>query len=138
MTTTSKNDASELRRLPTGTTILVVDDVTDIQAVLRLFLEHRGAKVLTSTGGAEAIEIALTARPDLILMDMLLPDLNGYIATRRLRSAGFDKPIIAMTATAAQGGRELCLRSGCTDYLAKPVDLGQLSRTLDRHLLDKS
>lgn len=135
---TFAQDIAKLDRPPLGQKILLVDDDLSIQEVMKFFLESIGAIVLTASSGADAIEIALREKPGLILMDMSLPDINGYVATRRLRSHGFGNPIIAMTGRTAQGDRELCIRAGCTDYLAKPADLGQLQLKIEQHLKSPS
>jgi CheY-like chemotaxis protein len=107
---------------PADTKVLVIDDVPDIQYVLQLYLQCKGAEVLTSDNATDGIELALNAKPDLILMDMNLPDINGYTATRRLRNAGFNQQIIAITGHSMSGDREKCLLAGCDDYLSKPID----------------
>ncbi len=94
-------------------------------------LKRRGYKVLVALDGAQGIAIARAERPDLILMDMRLPLLDGWEATRQLKSLPetHDIPIIALTAHAIAGDREKALEAGCDDYEAKPVDF---SRLLDK------
>ena len=121
-------------QLPAGTRILVVDDTQDIRFVLAYYLNQKGAEVLTAETASEGIETALREKPNLILMDMQLPDMDGYIATRRLKQSGFAAPIIAMTGNTIVGMRERCIRAGCSDYLSKPVPLGHLMRTIIQYL----
>lgn len=111
------NDIVHLR----GVRILLVDDVPDNIVLVKLLLEKAGAFVDEASNGQEAVEKALAGNYDLILMDLQMPKLNGYEATEYLRHHGYDKPIIALTAHAMKEDRERCLRSGCNDYLAKPV-----------------
>src|SRR5579862_8279442 len=99
-------EAVALSQFPAPTRILVVDDMPDIQEVLKMYLEYRGAEVFVSGDGLDAIETAMARKPDVILMDMQIPGLNGYLATRRLRSCGYSGAIIAMTASDTKDGRE--------------------------------
>jgi two-component system, chemotaxis family, CheB/CheR fusion protein len=106
--------------------ILVADDRRDIRFLATRLLQKSGATTITADNGREALEIVQQrlqeGQPiDMILMDMQMPEMDGYEATRRLRQLGFDRPIIALTANAMQGDRERCVAAGCTDYLSKPL-----------------
>lgn len=113
-------------------TVLVAEDSDDIRHVLSTELRHRGCRVLTAADGREAVEKALDVRPDLILMDLNMPGLDGLAATERLRSHGEldGVTIIAVTAFDTYGIREAALEAGCQDYLLKPLDPGALERAL--------
>ncbi|MFA5424742.1 MAG: response regulator, partial [Phycisphaerae bacterium] len=82
--------------------------------------------------------LALSEEFDLILMDIQMPNMNGYDATRILREKGFDKPIIAVTAHAMKGDREKCIAAGCDDYISKPINRTQLEQTLKTYIGAKS
>lgn len=112
--------------------VLLAEDSEDARHVLSLELRHRGCRVVTAADGQEAVETALTARPDLILMDLHMPRLDGLAATAQLRAHSELEavPIIAVTAFDTYGIREAALEAGCQDYLLKPLDAGALERAL--------
>ena len=119
--------------------ILLAEDGPDNQRLISHFLRKRGADVTLAGNGAVAVKLALAAeregKPfDLVLMDMQMPELDGYQAARQLRDNGFARPIIALTAHAMEGDREKCLAAGCDDFATKPIDRPALFRTLRRHM----
>ncbi|MEM1061677.1 MAG: ATP-binding protein, partial [Planctomycetota bacterium] len=106
--------------------ILLAEDSPDNQALIAGFLRKSGAQVDVCENGEQAVELALLRererRPfDVVLMDMQMPVLDGYDATRRLRAEGFARPVIALTANAMGADRERCLAVGCSDYATKPI-----------------
>ena len=105
----------------TDISLLLVEDAPDNQILLRRFLEADGATVATAINGEEGLKMALAGTYDLVLMDMQMPILDGYEATKKLREMGYTTPIIALTANAMRGEREICLGVGCVEYLSKPV-----------------
>jgi len=115
-----------------GPTVLVAEDSDDACRVLSLELRHKGCHVLTAADGLEAVEVALCARPDLILMDLNMPRLDGLAATERIRAHCHlsDVPIIALTAHDTYGIREAAFEAGCQNYLLKPLRPGELERAL--------
>ena len=113
-----------------GLKILLAEDSPDNQELIRRLLQKRGAAADFAVNGEEAVGKALGADYDLVLMDMQMPKLDGYEATRQLRRAGFNRPIIALTANAMRHDREKCLAAGCTDYLSKPIDALKLYRLI--------
>ena len=115
--------------------ILVVDDRRDIRHIAKHILEEVGACVVEAEDGKQAIDCIQQAESvreefDLIVMDMQMPVMDGYEATRQLRASGFDKPIVALTAHAMRGDRKRCIDAGCSDYLTKPLDRRQFVNLL--------
>ena len=125
---------------PTGTlsmTVLVVDDFADTRAMLRRTLEAQGYRVEEADDGEAAVEAARRSCPDLILMDLNMPRLDGLEAAKRIRAVrGLCEgvPIIAITAFDTYGMREAALDAGCDDYLTKPLDAAELDSVLGRLL----
>jgi CheY-like chemotaxis protein len=115
--------------------ILIVEDVELNRDLLVQLLEDE-YEILTATDGAEGLAMAEREHPDLILMDLSLPVVDGWEATRRLKSNGelSSIPVIALTAHAMQGDEEKARSCGCDDYLAKPIDEARLFEKLDQHL----
>ena len=110
------------------TTILIVEDNELNREMLSRRLERRGYAVLLATDGAEGIAAASASSPDLILMDMSLPVVDGWEATRRLKGDERLKhiPVIALTAHAMANDRDKALQAGCDDYDTKPIELPRL------------
>ena len=100
--------------------VLIADDVPVNRQLARTTLERFGAKTECATNGREAVDRALEGAFDLILMDMQMPIVDGFDATRELRARGVDVPIVALTAQAMEGDDRRCLAAGCTDFLGKP------------------
>jgi CheY-like chemotaxis protein len=116
--------------------ILLVEDNELNRDMLSRRLSRRGYLVVEATDGEAALALAASERPDLILMDMSLPVLDGWEATRRLKATPATRPIpvIALTAHAMVADRERCLEAGCDDFDTKPVEierlLGKIARLL--------
>jgi signal transduction histidine kinase/DNA-binding NarL/FixJ family response regulator/HPt (histidine-containing phosphotransfer) domain-containing protein len=117
--------------------ILVAEDGEDNRELVTAHLRRAGAEVVVACTGRLAVEAAKAQPFDLVLMDMQMPELDGYGATRALRAAGLKVPIIALTANAMAEDRLKCLQAGCTEYLAKPIARGLLLRTLSQFLPSK-
>jgi CheY-like chemotaxis protein len=108
--------------------ILLVDDNAENRRFLSRRLERRGFEVLVATDGAAAVEMARAEKPDLILMDMNMPTLDGWEATRQIKAepASAAIPVVGLTAHALAGDRERAIEAGCAEYHTKPVDFPTL------------
>lgn len=108
--------------------ILLVEDNEMNRDMLSRRLQRRGYELLVAIDGAEGVDLAQREAPDLILMDMSLPVLDGWEATRRLKAMPDTQaiPIIALTAHAMSGDREKAMEAGCDDYDTKPIELDRL------------
>jgi CheY-like chemotaxis protein len=113
--------------------ILLVEDNEMNQDMLTRRLQRRGHEVVVAGDGARGVELAHAERPDLVLMDMSLPVLDGWEASRRIKSSSDTSsiPIIALTAHAMAGDREKALEAGCDDYDTKPIELSRLLEKIE-------
>jgi two-component system cell cycle response regulator DivK len=117
------------------TTLLLVEDNEMNRDMLARRLERKGFDVITAVNGEEAIAASKSEKPDLILMDMEIPIIDGWTATRQIkRSISADTPIIALTAHAMSTDREKALAAGCDDYATKPIDFAQLLIIIEQQL----
>jgi len=114
--------------------ILLVEDNEMNRDMLSRRLARRGYEVVIALDGQQGIDLAGTAQPDLILMDMSLPVVDGWEATRRVKAGATTKhiPVIALTAHAMAGDREQALAAGCDDYDTKPIDLTRLLPKIEK------
>lgn len=115
-----------------NTTILVVEDYEDTSLAMRLALEGQGYHILEAADGEQAVEVAARARPEIILMDLNLPRLDGFDATRRIRAnpALSGVVIVAVTAYPDADHRARALTAGCNAYVTKPIDFDFLKDLL--------
>jgi two-component system, cell cycle response regulator DivK len=112
--------------------ILLVEDNEMNRDMLSRRLERRGYEVLVAIDGAKGVSMTTSERPDLVLMDMSLPVMDGWEATRQLKQNPKTRriPVIALTAHAMSGDREKALEAGCDDYDTKPIDLSRLLKKI--------
>ena len=115
--------------------VLIVDDSLDNQALIKKILELAGATVESANNGREAVNKASHGNYNVVLMDLQMPEMDGYEATRILRNQGYQKPIIALTAHAMKEERQRALQNGFDDHVTKPIDHQALVRTLSEYSL---
>ncbi len=116
--------------------ILVVEDNEDNMLLVRFMLEKNGYEVIEARDGAEGVALAIQEKPDLVIMDIQLPDINGLEATKRIRASEADGniPIIALTSFAMVGDRERALAAGCTGYIEKPINPETFMTEIEKYL----
>jgi two-component system, cell cycle response regulator DivK len=116
--------------------ILCVEDNPQNMRLVRKILKHEGYVVLEAEDGASGLAVAEAEIPDLILMDVNLPDIDGLEVTRRIKAQAHLKhiPIVALTANAMYGDEERCLAAGCDGYIAKPVSKEKLVISIEMYL----
>lgn len=105
-------------------TVLIVDDFDDTRLLLRTWFERRGFRVVEAENGVQAINLAQAETPDLIIMDVQMPQLDGLAATRQIRSVKTLRtvPIVAVSAYGADQFRDLALAAGCNEYVSTPFE----------------
>ncbi len=116
--------------------VLVVEDHDDTRFLLMYLLEQKGYRVSVAANGEDAVRVAESEHPDLILMDATLPRLDGLAATRRIRAtpAICNVPVVFLSGHAEARFRTAALETGGNDFITKPFDISQLGQVLDRHL----
>ena len=116
--------------------ILYVEDNFQNKRLVRKMLAARGYEVIEAEDGLTGVEMAVHEQPDLILMDISLPGIDGVEATQRIKSFEGTRhiPVIALTANAMRGDRERFLAAGCDDYLSKPISMSELLEMLRKYL----
>ena len=117
-------------------TILYVEDNADNRLLVRRILTAENYKLLEAMNAVQAINLLETTTPDLILMDINMPDMDGYTLTTRIRTMpGLERvPILALTANVMRGDKEKTLEAGCDGYIQKPLDVDQLIREIEKFL----
>ncbi|QDU93092.1 chemotaxis protein CheB [Lignipirellula cremea] len=134
---TRTDDSASSAPLDLSCRILLAEDTRGIQFLLTRLLESHNAQVTVANNGVEALARMADCDPDapydLILMDMHMPEMDGYQTVAQLRKQGCRIPIIALTASAMRGDREHCLSIGCDDYLAKPIDQAELTAIIRKY-----
>ena len=121
-------------------TILYVEDNPDNRLLVKRILVAEDYSLLEATDATEALNVLKTNQPDLILMDINMPDMDGYTLTAKIKSLpGFERvPILAVTANVMRGDKEKTLEAGCDGYIQKPLDIDQLTREIEKFILRRA
>ena len=116
--------------------ILYVEDNVDNRTLVRRILLSEDYGLLEATDAQEALELLKTTKPDLILMDINMPDMDGYTLTAKIKAIpGFERvPILALTANVMRGDKEKTLEAGCDGYIQKPIDFDELLREIEKFI----
>ena len=122
--------------MPQTKTILYVEDNPDNRILIRRVLESEGYRVLEAPTAADALGALKQDSPDVILMDINMPDMDGYALTAQIRAMPTHThvPIVAVTANVMRGDREKSLEAGCDGYIQKPIDIDELSNQIERFI----
>ena len=117
-------------------TILYVEDNIDNRTLVRRILLSEDYDLIEATNAAECLKVLENTKPDLILMDINMPDMDGYTLTAKIKTTpGFERvPILALTANVMRGDKEKTLEAGCDGYIQKPLDIDQLIHEIERFL----
>ncbi len=113
--------------------ILVAED-NDSNYMLMTYILKRNYEFFRARNGKEAVEMALTEKPDLVLMDIKMPQMDGLEATRQIRTQAAELPIIALTANAFDSDRQQALQAGCNDFLPKPINAEKCLQTIEKFI----
>jgi len=121
-------------------TILYIEDNPDNRLLVKRILLAEGYTLLEAKDAREALKILEDAHPDLILMDINMPEMDGYTLTAKIKSMpGFEHtPILALTANVMRGDKEKTLEAGCDGYIQKPLDIDQLTREIERFIMRRT
>jgi len=126
------SEAAQLRKRGTGPTVLIAEDNDDGRFMLRTLLEMKGYRVLEAQTGTEAIEFALRDFPELLLLDLQLPSINGLNVARHIRSRSLERymPIVIISGHDRSTHGNVAKAAGCDEYLLKPIDIDELDKVL--------
>jgi CheY-like chemotaxis protein len=117
-------------------TVLYADDNQEIIEIVKLTVERAGYQLLTARDGGEAVHICQEQNPDMVLMDINMPGLNGFDAVRQLREDGFNNPVIFLTASEIRQDRDAAYAAGCDDFVLKTADMAEVENVVLRYLGD--
>ena len=115
-------------------TILYVDDNVEMIEIVKIVLKDSGYRLLSQTEDQATLNFCANENPDLVLMDLNMPGMNGFELTRQLRDQGFTNPIVVLTASESDADKEKAIAVGCNDYILKDMEMRGLERVIDTFL----
>lgn len=115
-------------------TVLLADDNESIVELIKLILAQSGYNLIVASDGNQAVQMCLEQKPDLVLMDIKMPKMDGIAATKVLREKGFNNPIVVLTASESSDDRKRSEQAGCNGYILKTMDMNGVEEALDRYL----
>lgn len=118
-------------------TILYVDDNEEMIELVNIVLANSGYRILSQTDGQSTLSFCANENPDLILMDLNMPDMDGFETTRQLREQGYTNPIVVFTARDSDEDREKAIAAGCNSYVVKDMEMRGLEKIIDRFIADR-
>jgi len=121
-------------------TILYIEDNPDNRLLVKRILLSEDYTLFEAKDAFDALDVLKSVRPDLILMDINMPDMDGYTLTAKIKTMpGFERtPILALTANVMRGDKEKTLEAGCDGYIQKPIDIDQLTREIERFIMRRT
>ncbi len=117
-------------------TVLYVDDSEEMIEIVKIVLKDSGYRILSQTDGQATLNICANENPDLILMDLNMPGMNGFEVSHKLREQGFTNPIVVLSASGSDEDREKALAVGCNDYVLKDMEMSGLEKVIDTYLME--
>ncbi len=117
-------------------TVLYVEDSEEMIEIVKIVLKDSGYRLLSQTDGQAALNLCANENPDLVLMDLNMPGMDGFEVTRKLREQGFTNPIIVLSASESDEDREKALAIGCNDYILKDMEMRGLEKVIDGFLVE--
>ena len=117
-------------------TVLYVDDDEEMIEIVKIVLANSGYRILSQKNGQATLDFCNRENPDLVLMDLNMPDMDGFETTRRLREQGYKKPIVVLTASEKEEDREKAMAAGCNGYSIKDMEMRGLEKVIDSFIAD--
>ncbi len=117
-------------------TVLYVDDSEEMIDIVKIVLKDSGYRILSQTDGQATLKFCADENPDLVLMDLNMPGMNGFEVTQQLRAQGFTNPIVVFTSSESEEDREKAVAVGCNDYVLKDMEMRGLEKVIDTYLME--
>ncbi len=117
-------------------TVLYVDDNEEMVELVNIVLANSGYRIISLTNGQETLDYCVNDNPDLVLMDLKMPDMNGFETTQKLREQGYLNPIVVFTASETEEDRDKAMAAGCNGYVVKDLEMRGLEKVIDSFIAD--